>query len=282
MSMDTTLNSRQLEKGGKTSWGKIIALTLGYLSVYVGLGYVLIYLLFTVLLDVKPLQDAFYNLPLLTALLYFTICVILSDIFFRVRGKSLYKACQFRKLDMTTTFLTIFVAVCMSIFTVTVVNLSSVKASLPELDNYMAWIMDKEAAPLFLLFALAIIVPFVEEIVFRGAVYNDVKDYSNITVAIFIQALVYAVMQFELVVGIYSFVSSVFYIMVYIWFRSLWASILIQAASLVCVISWRRFGLKDQLIAWGDQTMYLVAAVAFTLMLGSYFLLWRHYKRHYA
>ncbi|WP_394211176.1 CPBP family intramembrane glutamic endopeptidase [Enterovibrio calviensis] len=282
MSMDTTIASTRMEEKTQTAWGKVIGLTLGYLAVYVGLGYALIFLLFDVLLDVKPLQEAFYNLPLLTALLYFTLCVILSDLFFRVRGKSLIRACQFRKIDKTTIFLTVFVAVCMSIFTVTVVNFSSVKATLPELDNYMAWIMDKEAAPLFLLFSLAIIVPFVEEIVFRGAVYNDLKDYSNITVAILLQAFVYAVMQFELIVGIYSFVSSVFYIMVYIWFRSLWASILIQASSLVCVISWRRFGLKDQLVTWGDDIMYLVAALAFTLMITGYFFLWKHYKRKYA
>jgi membrane protease YdiL (CAAX protease family) len=85
---------------------------------------------------------------------------------------------------------------------------------------------------LVILFALAgIAIPFAEELLFRGVLYNFVRERWGIWIGALVSALLYALFSFDLINGIACFVLSIFAIIVYEHSKSLWGAIIVHMMS---------------------------------------------------
>ncbi len=70
--------------------------------------------------------------------------------------------------------------------------------------------------------------PFMEEIFFRGLIYNRIKGYNDIIMATFLTAILFGVYHLNLVQGIYAFVMGIILCMVYERHKSILAPILLH------------------------------------------------------
>ena len=80
-------------------------------------------------------------------------------------------------------------------------------------DNAVAAVEDKIVSKPFavMFFIMAIYGPFVEEAVFRGAIYSGLKKSRRILAAIIIQALMFGLMHMNLNQLLYAFVMGLFF-----------------------------------------------------------------------
>jgi uncharacterized protein len=85
---------------------------------------------------------------------------------------------------------------------------------------------------LVILFALAgAAIPFAEELLFRGVLYNFVRERWGIWIGALVSALLYALFSFDLINGVACFVLSIFAIIVYERSKSLWGAIIVHMMS---------------------------------------------------
>ncbi len=87
------------------------------------------------------------------------------------------------------------------------------------------------------LVGLGIIVPVVEEIIFRGLMYRRMREYLNVSTATVVCSMIFGFYHGNLVQGVYAFCLSLLFIYVYERFHSMAAPILFHvAANLLSVV----------------------------------------------
>jgi len=72
---------------------------------------------------------------------------------------------------------------------------------------------------------LALLVPILEEIIFRGIVLKRLTKTMKLQVALILQALIFAVIHFNLLQGTYAFILGIIIGAVYIRFDSIWYAV---------------------------------------------------------
>jgi len=77
---------------------------------------------------------------------------------------------------------------------------------------------------------IAVLVPILEEIIFRGIVQRRLSKMMSRHIAIFLQALIFGIIHLNLLQGIYAFFLGVIIGYVYHWFDSIWIAIAIHGA----------------------------------------------------
>lgn len=85
---------------------------------------------------------------------------------------------------------------------------------------------------LLILFALwGAAIPFAEELLFRGVLYNFVRERWGIWIGAIVSALLYTLFSFDLINGIACFVLSIFAIIAYERSKSLWGAVIVHMMS---------------------------------------------------
>lgn len=85
--------------------------------------------------------------------------------------------------------------------------------------------------------AIAVAAPLIEELIFRGLVYQRIRRLSGVRMAVILSALYFGVYHMNIVQGIYAFLLGGLLAWVYEKYQTLWAPILFHAsANLLSVI----------------------------------------------
>jgi membrane protease YdiL (CAAX protease family) len=74
-------------------------------------------------------------------------------------------------------------------------------------------------------------IPFAEELLFRGVLYNFVRERWGIWIGALVSALLYALFSFNLINGVACFVLSIFAIVAYERSKSLWSAVIVHMMS---------------------------------------------------
>lgn len=79
--------------------------------------------------------------------------------------------------------------------------------------------------------AIGIGAPIIEEIIFRGITYSRLKKLTSVKWAIIIQAALFGLIHANLVQGIFGFVYGILLALVYEYFKSIYASMIMHSVS---------------------------------------------------
>lgn len=82
-----------------------------------------------------------------------------------------------------------------------------------------------------------VVSPLVEEVVFRGLIYNRMKQYFRIPVAIPVCGILFGIYHGNIVQGIYGCILGVVITLVYEWYGSFWAPVLFHGAANMSVFA---------------------------------------------
>lgn len=86
------------------------------------------------------------------------------------------------------------------------------------------------------LIMLGIVTPVAEELLFRGLVYKRLQIYYDVTVAGYISSIIFGIVHFNLVQGIYAFIMGILFAYVYEKFNNIYASIIIHISANIAAI----------------------------------------------
>lgn len=116
------------------------------------------------------------------------------------------------------------------------------------------------------LVALGLITPFVEELVFRGLIYNRLKDYSTIHTAMLASSVIFGLYHGNLVQGVYGFVMGLLMCFVYEKYHTL-------AAPLICHGAANLISIVLQLLQVTIDSVLMAGAIAVVCVIVLYFVL---------
>lgn len=74
---------------------------------------------------------------------------------------------------------------------------------------------------------ICLVIPLLEEIFYRGLIFNELKEYLPIWAAIIFQTLIYIISP-NMTKAIMTFPFGVLLSIVYLWFKTIWAPILMR------------------------------------------------------
>ncbi len=106
------------------------------------------------------------------------------------------------------------------------------------LGNYADVNSSFESNPLiFQIFALVILGPVAEEIIYRGLIYKRIKGYSDAVVGTYLSSIIFGIVHFNLVQGLYALALGVILCYVYEKYKTIFAPIILHiSANLMALI----------------------------------------------
>lgn len=156
------------------------------------------------------------------------IALAIFWVVYKIRGKRLTQALNFRKLGFPGVLKSIFIGVFFSLSLFALISLTNIYRLFPTHDEVMESIVPAEGNFLLIFLSIAIVVPIFEEVMHRGIIYQQLKKELPLPLAIFSQALIFGVFHFNWLQGIYAFIGGIVLALLYEYTKSLWAPILMH------------------------------------------------------
>jgi hypothetical protein len=98
----------------------------------------------------------------------------------------------------------------------------------PQLDFLLPDDLSLPSAFVMLLLA-GVAVPIAEELIFRGFLYNFLKERWGVWPGVFVSALIFGIIHANIAVGVTAFLLGILLAILYEYSHSLWTSILVHA-----------------------------------------------------
>lgn len=110
--------------------------------------------------------------------------------------------------------------------------------------------------------AAGVVMPIVEEYIFRGLMYNRMKDYMSANMAMIISSVIFGLYHGNLIQGVYGFVMGLLMIFVYEKYQTMLAPVLchIGANMISIVLQFLNIQLDSVMVAVMAAAVCLVAA----------------------
>lgn len=182
-------------------------------------------------------------------------------VFFKCRKKSLSKEVQLEKLDKRMVLPCIIMGWSFSLLVSSVLNVIPLPEEL--VMSYAESSQGIAAGNYFVrILATVVLIPMVEEVIFRGLIYTRLRKAINVPVAILVSSLVFGMMHGHILWTSYTFIGGILFAVVMEKTKSLKASILLHMAlnSVSAVIGG---------IEISGLLAYVVILVALILIIGS-------------
>lgn len=124
------------------------------------------------------LISAVVSLPI-----YYVIC--------RLRHQNIFRVCEFNKTKGAVIILTAILGIASSIFLSSVLSFIPVGDWFPEHERLMSILIGGNNLFVILL-VTGIVAPFIEELIFRGLILNELNKVTSVTLAVVIQGVLLA------------------------------------------------------------------------------------------
>lgn len=121
------------------------------------------------------------------------------------------------------------------------------------------------------IFSIVIVVPIVEELLFRGLVYKRLRGYTKVNVAIVVSALFFGVYHMNVVQGLYAFLIGVLFAYIYEKYKSIWAPIIFHISANGMSVLLTEISESSKIF---ENTVFFVVLTIVTLCLTIFVTLW--------
>jgi len=178
--------------------------------------------------DLMYLQEEMDNfISQYTPVIYivsFIISILGYFIVFKIQKRNIVKEAGFSKMHFYKFFILIFVGIAANIVVDFILNAIvyyfDLEHSFSEYNVLIEKILSSNSVILLLL-STGILFPILEEVIFRGFIFNELKKNISITKAIVIQAFLFGLLHLNLIQGSYAFLLGLFFAYIYLWTESI-------------------------------------------------------------
>lgn len=213
--------------------------------------------------------------------LEFFLVVVVYGLIFRLRKMNLIKVCNFSPLSVKNFIIITVAGICMAIFTSGVCSANFIIHKFPALRDYI-FMIESGNSNLWFFFINVFFIFIGEEMIFRGVLFNEFRGVVPLYWAVFLSTAVYGVLNCYTqgpVVGVYAYIGAVFYTLAYIYLRSIWGSITVQASSMFAISLIKRYVTWKLVNSWGDLVLAVIIIVSMAAILATYYLMYVNYKK---
>lgn len=162
-------------------------------------------------------QNIINQIPILIGISDLIFILLLYLIFLPTK-KRLFSRFNIKKIGIKEIVCSVLFGVGLSILTNFIVGvLIKIIPSYNQVSN----ILNQSNTSIFKMVILVVFVPICEEILFRGVIFGFLKKNYNLPISIFLQAIIFSVMHFNIIQGIYTFILGVVLAIVYVYSESI-------------------------------------------------------------
>lgn len=175
-----------------------------------------------------------------------SITVILAAIFsfiiylaiFALRKLKITKICNFKKLKFSYIPASFILGISICFLN------SSLLAMLAKADFFKYYIQQyqslnqwlSETNTILLVMALALAAPLIEEIIFRGMIFYELKQIMPVFLVVIIQGLLFGIYHFNIVQFIYGSFLGIMFGLVYSWTQNLWVPVILHFSNNIMAV----------------------------------------------
>jgi membrane protease YdiL (CAAX protease family) len=191
-------------------------------------------------------------------------------LFFKKRKENLIEICKFKKIKLKSIFFVVICAICITFISESIVVLAQ---NIFKMNFETLKIISSSESDILCKISFIILAPIFEEILCRGIIFNELKKNLNVILSIIIQALIFAVLHFNMVEGMYAFLFGVVAGLVYFWTGSILSDIILHIvanflASIVPTI------MNPVIIQYKNEGAALYFIIGFIILIGSLILMY--------
>ena len=159
----------------------------------------------------------------------FTIIVLgLYYFWSKNREDNIFKRSQFNKINIYQLLYSVLIGISINLINIFICILLIEKFTINLEGSNTLKMMSQSYSGIF---AVVILGPILEEIVFRGLIFNEMKKQLGLITSVFLQAAVFALYHGNISKIIYTFFAGIFFALVYNYTSSILASILCHTSS---------------------------------------------------
>ena len=216
------------------------------------------------------------HIPLMaTYLISILIYIIITK---PIKKKSIFEYIRFKKISFKDTLIAIYIGLGALVFNTSIINISFIDKAFPQFDNLLTFNYESSSLIIGILTAV-IIGPLLEEFLFRGLIFNELKESIPLIPSVLISAVLYGVIFMDIPLMTFCFVAALLYTFVYIQINSLLAVFVIDIVATLGVLVSRRLGIERVISNVGDIYMIPVFLLSIIMVVSGCYYLWKQ-KSH--
>lgn len=218
---------------------KMIGSIVLYLAIYIGISIVVNSILGLTVKNTNTINWIRFNRSIITIitniptiLVYMLVCKIMKQDF--------TEKCKLYGFNYKYIHLLALIGISLGAFSVSFLKIKAVYVAFPLLAQLLESIVSGRKLIIVILGTITI-GTMLEEILFRGLVFDELKKNMNVVLAIILQGLIFGALTFNIPVMIYAGIGGMIFGIVYIIFNSMWAAIFTHIISSVTLLVLCRF-----------------------------------------
>ncbi|PYG87828.1 CAAX prenyl protease-like protein [Ruminiclostridium sufflavum DSM 19573] len=229
--------------------------------------------------DIAAFKGAVDNNPHLPLIATYAISLLIYIIITKpIKKKSILEYCRFNKISLRDTLTVIFIGLGGLIFNTSIINISFIDKAFPQFDALLSFNYEKSSVLIGILCAV-IIGPLLEEFLFRGLIFNELREALPLIPAVLISAALYGVIFVDIPLMTFCFAAALLYTFVYLQTNSLAAVVVIDIVETLGVLVSRRMGIEKVISDIGDIYMIPVFVFSIAMIIGGCYYLWKNKHR---
>jgi uncharacterized protein len=250
--------------------------------IYLGLFVASFYLLFFIFVKIATSKlgmssDEAKQYAALIFLVALSVTAVICFFIFKARKQSLIKVCNFSGIDLKSLVIILIGSYALVMFIECLVYLPSFGDSFPTLKSYVEGIGGMGVS--IITFLIMFLTVLFEEIVFRGAIFGEMRSSLPKPAAIIAGAMFYGianiVVGMGIPMGIGAFISAVFYILAYDAKRSLWAPFFVQVVCMCGMMFTLQTGISSKLASSGQGFLISLGIISILIAIGADIMLYK-------
>ena len=159
---------------------------------------------------------------------------------FLIRREKITRICNFKKIKFSHIPMAFFLGIAICLLN------SSLLSWLAKIDFFKYYIERYQSLnyllsntnTILLVLAITVTAPLIEEVIFRGMIFNDLKQIMPVFWVIIIQGLLFGIYHFNIVQFIYGSFLGIMFGLVYNWAQNIWIPVILHFSNnLMAVIA---------------------------------------------
>ncbi len=200
-------------------------------SILFSIMYTAIYFILQVVVQLVILFAWGYNFAMENLTLTVIVSSIISFLIYwgivKLRKQKLSSACSFKKFDYRQIPVLMVLGFSLQYLFQGLILIFGLDKLFPEHEELIRLIFEG-GSPLMIILSVMILAPFIEEVIFRGLIINELKGKMPFVLVIIIQALIFGVIHGNWLQIIYASILGILLGLITTWCRSVWPAIILH------------------------------------------------------
>lgn len=149
----------------------------------------------------------------------------------KARKQNLFKLCSFSSIKPMSLFVLVIAGISINLssgFLLEITQRLDFLKRYFEAHDELMKVLVGGSNIIIVFIGTAIAAPIIEEILFRGLIFNELKKVMSVTAAVVLQGVLFGMYHMQVVQGAYAAVFGILMGLAYVWTKSIWSSIIIH------------------------------------------------------